>query len=337
VINRSSGRGLTIGGGRNAVEGCYIGTDVQGAASLGNGWDGVGLYLAGSSRIGGTAPAQRNLISGNQSDGVAVLTSSANLIQGNLIGTDRSGTTALPNNAGVSVATDLALVASNNVIGGLESGAGNVLSGNDSSGVAVSGYIGASVRIVAGTRIQGNLIRFGQNGIGGAGGTGDITGNVITQNVGAGIFFDTFSFGAMPIRANSIFGNGGLGIDLAPAGVTPNDPGDGDTGPNRLQNFPVLTSAVSSGGFTTVTGTLNSVAGGTFTVELFESPAAHPTGYGEGATFRGAINVTTDAAGNAPISVVLPLAVPPGHMITATATDASGNTSEFSAARVVTP
>jgi len=161
---------------------------------------------------------------------------------------------------------------------------------------------------------------------------GDITANVIGPGTVSGVFFEA---GTMTIRGNSIVGHGGLGIDLSQAGVTPNDPGDGDAGPNGLQNFPVITSAVRSGSTLTITGTLNSAPSSTYTVEFFVTAAAHPTGYGEGETGLGTLTVATDAAGNASIAVVLPVTVQAGRVITATATDTGGNTSEFSAARTV--
>ena len=76
------------------------------------------------------------------------------------------------------------------------------------------------------------------------------------------------------VSANSIHSNTLLGINLGPAGVTPNDAGDPDTGANTLQNFPVITSATSVGGNTTIVGALNSTpASTTFTIEFFSNPA----------------------------------------------------------------
>jgi titin len=162
---------------------------------------------------------------------------------------------------------------------------------------------------------------------------GDVTANVIGPNSSAGILLEG---GQLKISANSIAGNGGLGIDLAPLGVNVNDPGDGDTGPNGGQNYPVLSSARTIGGATTVTGAFNSRPNQSYVIELFASPSADPSGHGEGATFIGQLTVVTDAAGNASLSAAIPTAVPIGQVITATATDGQGNTSEFSNAVVVT-
>lgn len=137
---------------------------------------------------------------------------------------------------------------------------------------------------------------------------------------------------------NSIDLNGGLGIDLADDGVTANDVADADTGPNNRQNHPLLT-AVTVSSATTVTGTFNSTPARTFRVEFFNSPAADPSGFGEGRTFLGFITLVTDAAGNAAMTATLP-PVPAGSVVTATATDSTTlDTSELSnaVAAVIAP
>jgi hypothetical protein len=154
---------------------------------------------------------------------------------------------------------------------------------------------------------------------------------VIAFNGGGGVVISGGP-GSASILGNSIFANGGLGIDLSITtfpmdGVTLND-SSGHTGPNNFQNFPVLTSA-AAGSNTTITGTLNSTPNTTFRVEFFAGDAADPTGFGEGQTFLGFTNVTTDANGDASFSVTLP-AVAGAGPVTATATDPAGNTSEFS-------
>ena len=125
-----------------------------------------------------------------------------------------------------------------------------------------------------------------------------------------------------------------------PTGVTPNDTGDGDTGPNDLQNFPVITSADPS--TQTISGTLNSnpsVNG--YRIEFFKNPTCDPAGNGEGMTFIGSTTVNTDGSGNASFTFIAPPATfVAGDVITATATDPLNSTSEFSmcsAAAVPTP
>ena len=152
--------------------------------------------------------------------------------------------------------------------------------------------------------------------------------NVIAFNGGIGLAVQSGA-GNIIVR-NSIFSNGGLGIDLGVTGITPNDTGDTDTGANDLLNFPVLTSATPNGAQTTVQGTFNSLPQvATFSIEIFANAACDPSGNGEGQTFIAATNVTTDASGNATFSVTIPSAA----VYTATATNSVGNTSEFSACR----
>jgi CSLREA domain-containing protein len=263
------------------IKGNFIGTNATGTAAFTGQLTGVKLSDAANSVIGGLTAAERNVISGNGTDGVQITGAGAtgNLVQGNFIGTNAAGTAALPNPTGVQVDNG----ASGNLIGGTTAGASNTIAFNTGAGVALPATAG--------------------------------TGNAIL--------------------VNAIFSNGGLGIDLGSNGVTPNDAGDGDTGPNNLQNFPVLTSALFGGGSTTVRGTLNSTANTQFRIELFANSACDASGNGEGQTFLGAVNTTTDGAGNAAITAP-GLAASAGQVITTTATDPSNNTSEFSACRTVT-
>ena len=149
------------------------------------------------------------------------------------------------------------------------------------------------------------------------------------------------------ILGNSIFGNTQLGIDLgggdlAGDGVTLNDAGDGDTGPNNLQNFPVLTGVTSTGSETIITGTLNSLASTIFRIEFFASDAPDQQSHGEGQTFLAFANVLTDDSGDAGFTLTLPVALRADQRVSATATrldDASNlvETSEFSEVRAAAP
>ncbi len=162
--------------------------------------------------------------------------------------------------------------------------------------------------------------------------TNTVEGNVIAGNGGrgVGISFGAFGVTGLTIKENSIFSNGGLGIDLTEDGVTPNDPGDTDTGVNGLQNFPVITSVVESSGSVEVVGTLDSLPSADYHLEFFASDKADPTHFGEGQVFLGATDVSTNASGSASFDVTFPTTA--GPRITATATDSNGNTSEFSLA-----
>src|SRR5262249_55480852 len=135
--------------------------------------------------------------------------------------------------------------------------------------------------------------------------------------------------GGNRILRNAIFGNGDQGIDLASDGLTSNDVGDGDSGPNALQNFPVLRDPVRVAHDTfRVTGTLNSTPGALFLIEFFASSRN-----GEGEVFLGSLITTTDAQGDS-----RPFRLDYGQVagrsyLTATATNlGTGDTSEFSVA-----
>jgi hypothetical protein len=140
------------------------------------------------------------------------------------------------------------------------------------------------------------------------------------------------------IRGNSSFANGGLGIDLGADGVTANDADDADTGPNHLQNFPVLVSAVANlDGSTAISGRLLSRASSSFTIEFFANAACDPAGNGEGQQPIGLTTVMTTANGSNFFTITFTNTIPAGRFITATATDEATNTSEFSACVPVAP
>src|SRR5262245_27348494 len=138
------------------------------------------------------------------------------------------------------------------------------------------------------------------------------------------------------IQANSIHSNGGLGIDLGGDGFTLNDALDADAGPNGLQNFPVIISS-TPGATTTIFGRFHSKPNTSYTLDFYASAAADPSGFGEGQRYLGAATVTTDANGDVHyFTVVVSGATAAGEVISATATDPDGNTSEFSGNRAPT-
>ena len=138
------------------------------------------------------------------------------------------------------------------------------------------------------------------------------------------------------ILGNSIYANSGLGIDLGNDGVTLND-SEGHTGPNLFQDFPVLTTAASSNGATTVTGSITETPNTTYRIEFFNNPAADPSGYGQGQTYLTFASVTTNSSGTGTFSIPMPTNLTVGQCVSATATDPAGNTSEFSADVLVAP
>jgi uncharacterized repeat protein (TIGR01451 family) len=276
VINRFNGNGIVVNGSNNFIEGNFIGTSAAGTFALSNTLDGVLINGGSNNTIGGTTVAARNLLSGNR-NGIQISgAGSGNIIRGNFIGTNVTGTVAIGN----SLNGILINGSSNNAVGAVGSASSNVIAFNGSAGVAVTSGTGNS------------------------------------------------------ILSNSIFLNGGLGIDLGPIGVTPNDSGDPDTGANNLQNFPVITSASNAGVSTAVEGTFNSTQNTSFRLEFFSNQVSNPSGFGEGQSLIGAINVTTDATGNASFSQTFQVTVAPGQAITSTATRNSAplDTSEFSRA-----
>ncbi|PYS80837.1 MAG: hypothetical protein DMF70_10130, partial [Acidobacteria bacterium] len=151
--------------------------------------------------------------------------------------------------------------------------------------------------------------------------------NIIANNGGDGVRVSSSGDINNLISQNSIFANTGLGINLGIDGVTPNDSGDSDTGPNNLQNFPVIQVAAMD--TQTISGTLDSSVNGPFTIEFFNNGpgGCDGSGNGEGKTFIG----SAPTSGGPFTSSQLPLgSFVTGDVITATATDANGNTSEFS-------
>jgi hypothetical protein len=169
------------------------------------------------------------------------------------------------------------------------------------------------------------------------GGTDSRARNRISNNVGAGVQVSSGAIGNL-IRGNAIYSNGGLGIDLAPnlaSGVTNNDSCDTDSGPNNLQNYPTISSAISTASSTNVQGTLNSIANTTFTLEFFTNTSCDASGFGEAGQSLGTAILTTDGSCVAGFIVDLPFAIG-GQFITVTATDPNGNTSEVSNCFAVT-
>ena len=346
----SSGTGVAINGAT------ATGNLVQGNLIWMNHSNGVTIeYGASGNTIGGVEAGTRNYIYSNghtSSEYFPVgsdisITGNNNVVQGNYLGVDENGTAK-----GGSVWSGLALSGQSNMV------RGNLISGH-------TGYYSkltarpAGIRITSGGYhvIQGNWIGTDPSGTqpmpneygikaevwlysdvthdNQIGGRGAGEANIIAYNI-----YDGVAIGGNTTRVsgNSIFSNGELGINLAPDlytqsypnTVTPNDAGDLDTGPNNLQNFPVITSSTDNGSSTTVRGTINTQTPQQITIEVFSNLAADASGYGEGQVFRG--SATPDAAGNWVAALPSGLA---GSYLAATATDAAGNTSEFSRAVLV--
>jgi hypothetical protein len=324
------------------VVGNRIGTNAAGTAAIPNGY-GVQLQVGHDSVIGGTTARARNLISGTAT-GISIERSDRVVVQGNWIGTNAAGTAAIPNTDGVAVG-DCCGSSNENRIGGTAAGAANVISGNTTGIRIFSGDRNKVLGNLIGTRPDGKTalgnagagIRVERSGGGSAsfttiGSTAPGGANEIAFNGGSGVaIVGDGSAIRNRIRANSIHGNGGLGIDLAPGsmfGVTPNDDDDVDSGPNGLLNVPEIDTAVSGPSGITVTGTVDAAPAVLLLLEFFANDLTDESGHGEGAIYLGVAGAFADGNGETTFTQTFPLIG--GRFVTATATDEAGNTSEFS-------
>ncbi len=336
VVNGFSNYGIWLDGGdNNTIQGNFIGTDQTGTAALANR---CGLVIENSADniIGGTAAGDRNLISGNSDNGLHILGSGAtgNVVQGNYVGPDLNGAIAGIGNGinGIRIAA-----ASANTIGGSGSGEGNLVIDNR-DGIDLDSASGPCTN----NRVDGNSIHDNrQDGIdigsdnGNPNQNNQIVNNQIYNNRSEGVEITGADSAFNTLSGNSIYNNNRLGIDLGDDGITPNDGGDGDSGPNELLNFPVIYTATLVGGNVVITGETRSGA----TVEFFIADP-DPTGYGESQTFigsftEGAAEDSNGASGQQDSTAeqfefsFVPLAsLFAGDRLTATASK-SGSTSEF--------
>ena len=381
----------------NTLAGNFLGTNAAGTFGAttfnSNAFGVVVTRSASRNRIGGSAPADRNVISGNAGRGVLLCSptdctastgANDNVIQGNLVGLTPSGTARRANlghGIDVNAGSSRNRIQSNVISGNNGSGAevshgtstvgnqildnrigtdptGNagpayarntqanvhiedgprdtVVSGNVIGNSATGGIkINSLSNVAARTRIRQNRIGISANGTvisngpygiqlerGSASNPSGTTDNVIGPDntiVGNATGIRIIDPGTVrnTITHNSIRGNTGLGIDIAPLGsVNQNDVGDADDGPNTLLNWPALLTATN----TTVAGT----ACGGCLVEVFVADGA-ATAYGEGATFLAAAAASSAGGFTVPIP-----SSSSSRVVTATATDGTGNTSEFS-------
>jgi CSLREA domain-containing protein len=393
------------GARNNLILGNFLGTNAAGTFGYAqSAIDANGVHIsigAADNQVGGTSPAERNVISGNALDGIAFYSEGTdnNEIINNLIGLAPGGTQRLSN---LKHGIDMNSGASNNIIGGTTADERNIISGNGQLGVtdfvagveishdtlttnnqiigncfgtdptcntgpswaANSSYgirvqDGVNNNTIAGNVIGNNLrggIRVTGSGttrnqiynnrigislnntaipngnfgiqIGAASRSNQIGPNNIVANNLRGVELLDANTDRHTITQNSIFNNSSLGIDLKPvSGVTSNDSGDVDTGPNEELNWPVLNTATT----TQVTGTACTEAAVSkpCTIEIFiaerKTSDAGAGNYGQGKTFVG--SGTTASNGSFAIAIS---GVTAGQYVTATATDANGNTSEFS-------
>jgi CSLREA domain-containing protein len=319
------------------ITGNFIGTNSSGTAHINNVGSGVTLRNASNNLIGGGDAGAGNVISGNMNNGIEIVTSgggaaTANLVQGNKIGTNAGGTAEIANQTGIFI------TGSGNTIGGPSISARNLVSGNYGDGIRIGGNQNVVQNNYIGTDVSGNNplgnqyngVRLDDGASNNSIGT-DSAGNFVAFNAGVGVWVAAGAGNGNLIQFNSIHDNGGLGIALGAASPPlVNDPGDADTGPNTLINSPVMVSAVSSYN-SQFKAALNGVPGAVYRVDFFTNAACDPSGYGEGHRLVKHVSVTTDLNGKGLAIADFPSTYfDDGNFVTATATDMANNTSEFS-------
>lgn len=337
TIAGNRGEGIVIegpGAQGNFVLGNFVGT-ISSGLPLPNRRTDLLISDAPGTMIGGTSASDRNVLE----TGISINGPNATgtVVVGNYLGVaEYLGNVEETGGGDVSLGSG----ASNNRIGGA-AGAGNVFAGMvvvDSAGT--------------GNKVQGNRFRIRPNGVplGSlqsslsaiqvrdsvdtlVGGTSPGEGNIVT-GYERGLHM---SGDAQAAILQNTFSDTKIAIDLGLDGVTPNDNSDfdSDSGPNGLQNYPLLQSVRTAGWVTTVTAQLSSAANTTYRVEFFSNLYCLRSGYGAGEIFLTWRTMTTNAQGFGEGDFVLPQSPPIGEMITATATAPDGSTSEFSACRMV--
>ncbi len=298
-FNGTAMAGIRLNGnGRVRVEGCVIGLDPAFVKVANR----IGIAVAntqlGEWSIGGSRLEQRNLISGNLTGGietstVATATPADALIENNLIGATANGNTAVADSGrGIRASRQELVIRNNTLIGdpdepGIQLFSDALIVGNR---IGIGGNLSTSAPHAVGISIGSNVAAI----IGGVGSNA----NVIATNIGAGIAA-TGNFSVGDLARNHFSSNGGLAIDLGNAGVSANDPGDGDP---AQQNFPLLTTAVRSANFgvpVAISGSLNSTANTHFRIVFLADLQADPSNHGEGRYIgEPSIEVVTDATGN---------------------------------------
>ncbi len=334
VISGESWVGVSLAGAgtqSNKVAGNYIGVTATGSSALANQY-GVRISDGASSNtIGGVATAGRNVIAGNEQSGICLDGSGAdNLIVGNLIGTDKTGLAAIPNGArGILIDESAGAI-----VGGTAAGARNVISGNGGAGVSIA-YSSSS-----GNTVQGNYIGVGLDGVtplgnatdgvvvwssahhntiggvaGRLAGPSPAGGNVIANNGRYGVSV-VGSIVGNAIRGNAVYDNADLGIYS-----------DADVG------IPVLTNAVAVDDpeVLSISGVLTGTPNMDHELDFFVSELCDPSGEGEGQDYLGSVTLYGTPSGVMPFaSMNFPGSYTPGHLVTATATDQDGTSSQFS-------
>ena len=352
IVNFNQGIAI-VRSGDNRIECNFIGTDENGGVGSGNRSNGI-VLIPGAVRtiIGGPDAEDGNLISGNEFDGIQIIDNNDlsfpvdpdnNYILGNFIGTLKDGITANGNGfSGVSMFGGSG--PDGTIIGAMPDGGSGLMYNGNVFGANGDGiFIGDNS---SNTRVVGNWIGTDKTGTvdlghvfsgvavidssnNQVGGPTAADQNIVAFNDAYGIvvgFFSTTTAINNRFQQNSIYLNDGPGIDLGDDGTTTNDPNDSDPGANNLQNFPVLTAAIIVGSTVDFDYSIPTTLGNSafpITVEFFETDSSGL----EGQTFIGTDSYS--ALGSKTVN--LPVgSLSLGDSVVATATDANGNTSEFS-------
>ncbi|MBI5504634.1 MAG: PD40 domain-containing protein [Deltaproteobacteria bacterium] len=314
---------LVTGGDSNRIEGNRIGTEPDGAHEA-TSTQAAGVEIAGSDNDCTNNQVGGNLISGfyARAVGISGPTARNNAVYLNLIGTAADGVSLIGSGDGVEVQQG---AADNLVVGNNVAFADRAVRMFAATGTLVAfntlhdSKIGVQVLPdTVDSDISNNEIHDNEMGISVE---GDLAGETVRNRISANTIHDN--------RSTTL---SGLGIDLGADGPTSNDVGDADSGPNDRLNFPVFSAAtVVAGGGLHVEGSFDTGIGArAYTIELFANSACDASGYGEGERFLGFIAATTDFSGRYVIDDTLPDAdVQSREIITATATDDKGSTSEF--------
>ena len=315
---------LKIAGNFNTVSACHIGLDASGTVATGNSIDNV--IITGNANLLGGGASDRNVIAGAGNGIIIFPYTVGNRVIANYIGTDATGNTTIPGNGfdGITVSSNNNEIIGNVIVG---YGSNNILIGRWSENDPVP---------------QGNIIRENQIGHHADGSFSSFTNNcqgvsindamnttiqdnVIFGNGCHGVLIDGDAATGNLVSQNAIYGNNGLAINLGLDGVTANDPGDSDVGPNQLLNYPVLQSAKIKPFSTKVKGFIDTPYPRTVRVEFYANPAPHSTGYGDGQTLIGLANPKKNGSISTEVAPVAP-----GTYISAITIDSENNTSEFS-------
>lgn len=325
---------------RVVLDGALAGANADGLQVRANLSQVIGLYITRFTQNGITISAANTLVACT------------------IIGLDPTGAAAGNGQHGIHIenGAQANLIGENGMLAGYpRTLLGNVIAGNGGDGIRIEG------QATMNNRVADNFIGLTASGEGARPNAGagirvidaadthiakfDLltgTGNRIAYNGGAGIVVAGAAT-ATVIESNQIYSNTGVGIDLGDDGVTLNDPGDGDSGPNNRQNFPVITEAYVVGDETTVVrGTIHSLPNARFPIQLFVSRSCDASGFGEGAEFLGQTEVElTDANGQGQFVFVLERVLPADLQVTATALYVDPDevnplqSSEFSACKAV--